>query len=116
MQHRNRSSSTDAPFLETIASLLSDRRRRSVVAALSERTAPVPLQELAATVAARDTETEADDAPAESKEIVGMDLHHVHLPKLAEHDIVDYDREANLVTSVRTDELASVSGLLNDDE
>jgi|GEM_PF-4825662 len=75
-----------------IESLLDDRsitneRRRSAVRALAERdedtAAPAEL--------AADLESEWD---ARNRETVAAELHHIHLPKLNEAGVVEYDAEA----------------------
>jgi len=81
-------------------SLLSDGRRRLALSLLAERGGSMGLEPLATMVAAR----EADDTvPAEALiERVEVSLHHAHLPKLADHDVIDYDAETRRVERVRS--------------
>lgn len=77
--------------------LLAVKRRRLALAALEGRDGAVELQELAREVATREgIETEDGDA----FERVAVTLHHVHLPKLAEAGILEYDPEARRVEPV----------------
>lgn len=99
---------TDVRSTDTIHDLLSSRRRRHVVVALSERNPPIALRELAAAVASREAETDSNEVSAEVTDEITVALHHVHLPKLDDADIVDYDAERNAVASARAEELASV--------
>lgn len=80
--------------------LLADERRRLALAALAERSAPVALESLAADVAAR----EANGASPSPDEIdrMAVSLHHVHLPRAADLDVIDYDADANRVEDVGT--------------
>lgn len=114
MKHDTHTLATEAPTLETTLRLLSDPRRRSVVAVLSDRDPPIALPELATAVASRETESESNDHSAETLEAVSTELHHDHLPRLDDVDIIDYDPEASAVTAARTERLTSVVSLLED--
>ena len=103
MQHGTIPPETDDQAIDTIFSLLRHRYRRDVVEILSERESPLPLRDLAATIAAG--ETESDRASTETTHEVATALHHVHLPKLDDADVIDYDTETSTVTPVRTDAL-----------
>ena len=70
--------------------LLAAERRRRVLAVLEDRSAPVTLEELAVEVAARETGLECP--PGDTVTEVTTSLHHVHLPKLADYGVVEYDR------------------------
>jgi len=75
--------------------LLEVRRRRVTLDCLTNRSAAVPLRELAEDVADRSAAVDADDDGAVER--IAVSLHHVHLPKIADAGIVDYDPEANRV-------------------
>lgn len=75
--------------------LLASARRRTTLDVLAGRSAPVDLAELARTVAARETGVDATDADAVER--VAVSLHHNHLPKMDDWDVVDYDPVANRV-------------------
>lgn len=77
--------------------VLAERDRRVVLDVLADRTAPVGLGELAAAVAAR--ESGGERADEETIELVGIRLHHNHLPMMADLGIIDYDPAATLVES-----------------
>ncbi|ELZ27482.1 hypothetical protein C475_06170 [Halosimplex carlsbadense 2-9-1] len=77
--------------------LLAAQRRRVALAVLAERAAPTELDDLARAVAAR----EGEDPPAEAVERLAVSLHHVHLPRMDELGVVDYDPSANRVDTVR---------------
>lgn len=75
--------------LDTLFDVLAAERRRHTLRHLVAAGTTVPLTELATHVA-----TATDD-----QQEVKIDLHHRHLPKLAEEGLVSYDTEANLTTA-----------------
>lgn len=90
---------------DTIFALLSDRRRRYVSKILSEQDLPIGLHQLATAVASWETGTASDEVSAETTAEIATTLHHVHLPKLADADVIDYDTATNTVTATRTERL-----------
>lgn len=75
--------------------LLAVDRRRLAIEALSERAGPIDVDELAVEVATRTAEFDADDRT--DVEHIAITLHHVHLPKMAELDVVEYEAENGVV-------------------
>lgn len=79
----------DRPRIESLLDdrSITDERRRSVARSIAERDdAVVTPMELAV-----DFETEWS---ARSRETIAAELHHVHLPKLDEAGVIEYDAEA----------------------
>ncbi|GAA0208559.1 DUF7344 domain-containing protein [Halobaculum roseum] len=68
--------------------VLASERRRHVLGIAAARPAPIPLEALAAAVVARE---DADPADDETREHAVISLHHVHLPLLDDHGVVEYD-------------------------
>lgn len=83
------------------AELLSSRRRRAILGVLDDRTPPVALSDLAADLVTREDGERADVGRRRGgiEREVAISLHHVHLPKLADRGVLDYDPELNLVRS-----------------
>lgn len=84
------------------AALLAVERRRLALDVLCERTTSLELGELAAEIAAR--EAGFDAPPAEAPVDLTIDLHHAHLPKLAEAGVLEYDpdtREVKPIARIR---------------
>lgn len=77
----------------TAFELLSNDRRRLVAQLLSDRSEPVALEELAAEVASCDGSRSADGS-----DVLTVELHHCHLPALADAGLVRYDRDTNRLT------------------
>jgi len=78
--------------------LLATEERREVLESLDDRQLPIDLEELACVV---EGASQPEDAAGENTESVKIELHHMHLPKMAEMDVIDYDADANQVTSYR---------------
>lgn len=69
--------------------------RQRVLDVLSERTSPVALSVAAAEIAAREGDR---SATSEERSVdIEAELHHIHLPKLNEAGVVDYDPESRLI-------------------
>ena len=69
--------------------LLGNPRRRVVLAHLQRRAdETVDVDEVIDAVAARER---PDPGPGTHRERVAIDLHHVHLPKLADAGVIEYD-------------------------
>jgi len=81
--------------LDERLSCLAHERRRVVLTVLDGRSGPVPQQAVAHEVVCRERGV---DPSAEAVESALRSLHHVHLPKLADAGLVEFDREAGTVT------------------
>lgn len=88
---------TDLALAERF-SLLADPHRRAVLGRLDRTVEGLEVEVLAARVAA-----ELSDAPetvdADDRRRVLLALHHNHLPKLADHGLLEYDLDAGIVTA-----------------
>ena len=95
---------TESPAADTEAStdelldVLGHARRRAVLTVLADRSSSMGVEQLAHHVAARERESELAAVPDDAVEETHVTLHHVHLPKLDEADLVDHDREDKSVT------------------
>lgn len=88
--------------------LLSDPRRREVLAYLSEQVPPVALEELAITVATDETGNTEGEIPDERVTRIATSLYHSHIPKLVDADVVDYDRDADQIRAIEAQQIAHV--------
>ena len=77
--------------------LLMDPRRRLTIDLLAGTTDRIDLEQLAAGIAARESGTDGGDESA--VEHVATELHHVHLPMMAEMDVLEYDPQSRVVAS-----------------
>ncbi|WP_459192994.1 DUF7344 domain-containing protein [Halosimplex sp. J119] len=106
MDSQHTSSDPDALF-----ELLADPRRRRLLEVLEEtgRGERAPLADLSERVAVAEGTTEG-----EARHGVAVALHHVHLPKLDEAGLVEYDPETRVVET--TDRSAAAAGRLVTEE
>ena len=75
--------------LDQAFSLLASDERRALLTSLLEANRGMFVEELVDSVATR-----MDSADEESdQQALAISLHHVHLPKLAEADVIEWDRE-----------------------
>lgn len=98
------SNPAEGPSHDIAAAVLTHRLRRRVVVALSNRTAPVALADLATALADGDRAV----SPAQRYDDLRTELHHVHLPRLAAADVIDYDPATTNVTATRTARLGAI--------
>lgn len=107
------SSSPDAPSLDTIHSVLKNRRRRFVVDVLAGREAPIDLHVLARAITTRmPSEAEAEEAAegeqaaaGDDLDSVAMALHHIDLPRLDQAGVANYDPEERVVEPTAAERL-----------
>lgn len=109
MHNELHSQTTDEPSTDIALSVLADEYRRLAVEALFEREGPISVADLAAAVADR----HPDERSRSSETEIATALHHAHLPKLDDADLVDYDSRSTTVTAVRTEPLRKYSSADN---
>lgn len=85
----------DGSNWDDILACLADKRRRIVLTTLYRNDGPMNRITLATEVA---EDTQSDGETAEPVEEVLLDLHHVHLPKLADAGLVTYDIDDETIT------------------
>lgn len=93
---------------EDLYEILASTRRQHVLAVLSEREEAVDLSELATEVAERETGGIVDDGAVEE---VRISLHHTHLPKLADVDVIAYRREVNRIEPIALPNSKFITGV-----
>lgn len=86
-----------ADSLDTYFKILSNQRRRQVLDCLQEYRNPMALSDLADEVAVREYETRITEIPAEKVKEIYISLYHVHIPKMADAGLVEYDQDTDLV-------------------
>lgn len=77
--------------------LLSSERRRTLLDVLAGQSTPIDVDTLASAIAEEERDRGTQDPS--SMDQIAVVLHHNHLPKLEEVDVVDYDRTSNQVVS-----------------
>ena len=98
-QSETRPRATHGTSVDDLFEVLSEGRRRTILTVLTERRSSMEVERLAHAVAAREDATGSGTPSESTVERVHLTLHHVHLPKLDEAALVDYDREAGSVVA-----------------
>lgn len=88
---------SDAHAVDVLFDVLADSRRRYTLECLCEFQTPMALADLAGEVASREQERPVPAIPAEEVKQVYTSLYHVHIPKMADANIVEYTREQDMV-------------------
>ncbi|WP_019991706.1 DUF7344 domain-containing protein [Natronorubrum tibetense] len=83
--------------LGTVFDLLEDKRRRYALYYLDQRDGPVAISELVERIDEWEDEPTPTDPSADAFEDIAIELTHTHLPRAAEVDFVQYDREQGTV-------------------
>jgi len=93
--------------MDTAFDLLSNSRRRFTLYYLSRTEGEVPLNEVAARVAAWENDTEVDELSDSQQKRTYVSLYQTHFPKLTEVGIIRFDRDRSVVELTdKADELA----------
>jgi len=100
---------------DEVFELLSDADRRCALAALRRADGAASLRELASATAALAEDCDREAVTDDRRERTATALHHRHLPRLVEAEIVDYDPEAGRIELTdAADELDPVFRLLSE--
>ena len=83
--------------LDELYHTLAHQRRRFVLFCLSMHDKSCTLADIASEVASQEQDIPITDIPSEEVERVHLSLYHVHVPKLAEANLVEYDRETGMI-------------------
>ena len=83
--------------LDEILELISHHRRRAILDLLLTYDRPVTIDDLRNEVAKKEQDTETTEISSEQVKQVHMSLCHVHIPKLEEKEVVNYDLNRNIV-------------------
>jgi hypothetical protein len=82
---------------DALFSLLRNERRREVIRYLREHEGAVELRTLSEHVAAIENDCDRNAVTYKQRKRVQTALYQMHLPKLAEQNVIDYDRRAGQV-------------------
>ncbi|ELZ32254.1 DUF7344 domain-containing protein [Halorubrum distributum] len=82
---------------ETIFELLANRRRRYTIHALKHAGEPMDVADLSTRITAWERGVDPETIDYDDRRNVHTVLTRTHLPKLDEHDVVEYDDEAKMV-------------------
>lgn len=79
---------------DTVLRTLSQPKRRSILKQVCDHAGPIAAEDLATAIAATENGTSVDERTR-----VLRSLRHVHLPKLADARLIEYDRTSEIVTA-----------------
>ena len=79
--------------LDEICHLLQNGRRRNVLRFLARHEGTAELGEIAEHIAAAENDTTVERLSSDERKRVYIALYQIHVPKLADANVVDYDRD-----------------------
>lgn len=82
---------------DDLFSLLRNERRREVIRTLQEADGPLDLRDLSEHIAAIENDCNVAAVTYKQRKRVQTALYQMHLPKLDERDIIEYDRRAGRI-------------------
>lgn len=85
--------SKDISDFGTMLELYQDQHRRAVLAVLINEQRSLTVNDLTKTVVKHTSQTPITEVSADVLTQIQMSLHHVHLPKMAEAGLIEYDPE-----------------------
>ncbi|WP_312908271.1 DUF7344 domain-containing protein [Natronosalvus caseinilyticus] len=83
--------------VDGVLELLSHHRRRAILDLLLTHDRPLTLTDIRNEVVEKEQGTEITEIPSKQVQQVHISLHHVHIPKLEEKGVINYDSSRNLV-------------------
>lgn len=87
----------EGPTLETVLDSCRHKYRRIVLAVLASQQQSISVNDLADAIIKHNHHTPPTEADDETIKRIYLGLHHVHLPKLADTGIIQYDAEGEVV-------------------
>ena len=88
---------TDSSEIDELFSLCSDHHRRIVLSTLLERGREMTRDELTEAIVVQDHHVAIEEIDDADRSRIISNLHHVHLPKLADAGFLEYDHQRALV-------------------
>lgn len=112
MASHPREKPTTDPTTDELYGLLASHRRREVLSALATTDGDATVDALADRIAGPDADRSPNaETPAPARESVRAELLHVHLPKLADADLVEYDPDSGAVAYERAETAEALLGV-----
>ena len=87
---------------DEIFAILSNPRRRYVLYFLNQHGEGIELTDLAEHVAAWENDTTVEELSSKERKRVYVSLYQTHVPKLADHGLIDYDPDSGMVRPTET--------------
>lgn len=91
------SAETEPLTPDGVFELLSNHRRRMVLYYLRTNGGSVDMQELATEIASMENDVPVDELTSQQRKRVYVSLYQTHLPKMAEMNTIEYDKDSGVV-------------------
>lgn len=88
---------SDALSQDDVFDLLSNRRRRFILAYLSEQETPVTLKRLTTQLAGWENGIDVDEVTDQQRKRVYISVYQTHVPRLTDASLITYDSDTGLV-------------------
>lgn len=104
---------------ETVLNLVADPRRRAILRQLRENGSVVEIEDLADVITQRtvqsnpSTETNPPIPQTDDQQITRAELHHTHLPQLADAGVIEYDSRTGTVRYRSHDRVEALLGFVS---
>ena len=82
---------------DTVLEMCQDQHRRIVLAVLATEKRSLTVNDLVTTIVRHNHHASSSEIPEDELLRIRLALHHVHIPKLEDLSLVDYDQERQLV-------------------
>ncbi|MFH5797056.1 hypothetical protein [Haladaptatus sp. CMAA 1911] len=107
----------DGLSVDTVLRLFGERRRRLIVKRLNQHDVALPLADVAKEVVAEENDVALAETDDDEVLSVYQNLYHNDIPRLADHDVVEYEREKDVVRlSGDSERLLELLAILECDE
>jgi len=83
---------------DDVFEILSNHRRRMVLYYLRQHGDSAGVKELAEEIAAMENDVPVDELTSQQRKRVYVSLYQTHLPKMAETNVIDYDKDEGIVS------------------
>ena len=83
---------------DDVFEILSNHRRRMVLYYLRQHGDSAGVKELAEEIAAMENDVPVDELTSQQQKRVYVSLYQTHLPKMAETNVIDYDKDEGIVS------------------
>lgn len=96
--------------------VLANPRRRLALALLEASETPVTVRDIAHEIATREHDEPLPEIPSETVTRIYSSLYHVHVPKLEEAGVIEYDVDRRRIDDVALDSLRPILETVSDVE
>lgn len=96
-EYQEKTSAISSLSLNTLFHLLSNHRRRAVLAQFLSHKRKLTVNDLTKEIVVQEQNAPVTDVPSDTVTQIHISLQHNHIPKLAETPLIEYDEERQIV-------------------